>query len=257
MAVLPLLRWRRGLGLDATCLVVGSMAPDFEYFVRVHLDGRYGHTLAGLFVFCLPITLVCAALFQRLAKWPLLLVAPEVIARRIVPFARAAWPELRGGRVATIASLVVSALLGAVTHVVWDSFTHGNGWGVAHIHFLRAGHHWPWRGWRPMYTVAQHASTVVGLTVLSIVVIRILRRAPAVALPRQPRSIARVVYLGCLAGAFILAVVRIRWLHTVDLGNLVVASISAMLAGTIIAGLCLRRIAMVFRAGCTTEPLRP
>src|SRR5437879_1707184 len=112
-AVLALIRAPR-LRLDATCLVIGSMAPDFEYFFRGRLESTFSHTVTGALLFDLPATLLLSLAFHALVKWPALLVLPERIAKRVVAIAlerRRTKPSL-----ALIASLVASALLGTATH---------------------------------------------------------------------------------------------------------------------------------------------
>ena len=52
-------------------------------------------------------------------------------------------------------------VLGALTHVVWDSFTHAGRWGVELVPWLQTEH-----AGRPGYAWAQYASGVVGLLVL-------------------------------------------------------------------------------------------
>ena len=57
------------------------MAPDFEYFVRVKQASAISHTWLGLVVWHLPATLILAAAFHLVIKWPLVLVTPRPIAR--------------------------------------------------------------------------------------------------------------------------------------------------------------------------------
>ncbi|MEB0248571.1 DUF4184 family protein, partial [Mucilaginibacter sp. 5B2] len=40
--------------ISLTALVVGSLTPDFEYFIRMKVQSDYSHTLPGLFWFDLP-----------------------------------------------------------------------------------------------------------------------------------------------------------------------------------------------------------
>ena len=54
--VLPLAA--KKLRMSATGLVIGSMVPDFEYFIRMRTESKYSHTLAGLFWFDLPLGLL-------------------------------------------------------------------------------------------------------------------------------------------------------------------------------------------------------
>ena len=55
-------------GLVLSALVVGSMMPDFEFFMRLSFGKNIGHTLAGIFLFCIPVGLVVLFLFHKLMK---------------------------------------------------------------------------------------------------------------------------------------------------------------------------------------------
>ena len=54
-------------------------------------------------------------------------------------------------------------LLGALSHVAWDAFTHANGWAVAHLPVLRGEANLGW----PRYKILQHASSVAGMGVIA------------------------------------------------------------------------------------------
>src|SRR5690348_10905787 len=64
-AVLPFLKSRY---FSATGLIAGAMAPDFEYFIRMNIQGIYGHIFWGLFYFDLPVSFAIALLFHLVAK---------------------------------------------------------------------------------------------------------------------------------------------------------------------------------------------
>ena len=232
IAVLPLVRARV---LDPTCLVIGSMAPDFEYFVRGRLGGTVGHTLIGLVVWCLPVTLIVAGLYHAVVKWPWLLIAPAYIRERAVAKVGAPWRER--WTMAAVASCALSAMLGGATHIVWDSFTHKTGWGVHHVALLRAEMPVPVLGTDTVARVLQHTSSVIGLVILGFVGVRALRRQPAIELECKAIR-ARWIFACVIATAVVLLVVRVVSSHrSYEAGDLVVASISGMLAGSLIAGL--------------------
>src|SRR5205814_1058038 len=119
VAVLPLLPVRARLRLDATCLVIGTMVPDFEYFARGERDGEFGHRLSAIGYWAIPVTIISALLYHRIIKWPLLLAAPQWLARRALPLVGAPWPAARLS-VGLVASLAVSAALGDLTHLFLD-----------------------------------------------------------------------------------------------------------------------------------------
>jgi hypothetical protein len=242
LAVLPLIHVRR---LDATCLVVGSMSPDLLYFARGELAGTFGHTKLGLALWCVPSTLVVAVLVHFLIKWPALLVVPAPVARRAVGVVDRPWPKDRS--VATLLLLPISAAIGAVTHLVWDSFTHAKGFFVQQIGFLRAELQLPVLGETVVHRVLQLAFSVIGLAVLSYVIVRYFRRAPVRAVPDVPRSRARWIFAGSLALGVGLLFARLVAMNAFSVGDLIVGPISGAMVGTLLASVLLRREAKVLR----------
>jgi len=157
-AVLPF----RSSRLVWSALVVGAMAPDFEYFLRMSPQGRYGHTLAGLFLFTLPVGLLTLWLFHAYVKAPFTELMPEGLKRRLTPCVG----KFRFGGPLRFALIVASLLVGICTHLIWDSFTHGSAWTTRHLHVLARPIALPHIGFVPFYKILQHVSTVVGLAIL-------------------------------------------------------------------------------------------
>ena len=58
--VLPFARWK----LILSALVIGSMTPDFEYFIDIVTDHdvQIGHSISGIFLFCIPVGLLVSNL---------------------------------------------------------------------------------------------------------------------------------------------------------------------------------------------------
>ena len=118
-------------------IVVGSMAPDFEYFVRLAPDGRLGHTFGGLFVWCLPASLVALAAWYLLVRPALATLLSANSSLRPILQERFAF---RG--VDAMLNLCVSILVGAETHLGWDAFTHSNGFMVSRLPLLASEAAW-------------------------------------------------------------------------------------------------------------------
>ena len=228
MAVIPALSWQRALRLDPTCLVIGSMAPDFEYFLRGEQAGQFAHTFVGIVGWGVPVTLVLAALYHAVVKWPVLLAAPA----RLTSVLGGPPPPLS---VPTIASMAVSAALGDLTHVLWDGATHATGVFVTRIPALTVRYTVPVIGEMPLHRIVQHTSTLVGLVGLMWVLARALRRTGP---PRElaiSRARTRIAFAACIATGMALTLYRSHRMHIVDPGSLIVAMISGLLAGTIVA----------------------
>jgi Domain of unknown function (DUF4184) len=143
--------------------LVGTFAPDFEYFLRLAPDYGFGHTLLGTFVLTLPLALLVLWLFHAFVKLPLARLLPEAIQRRLTNHLDEF--RFRGG--ARFALIVGSILLGIVTHLAWDSFTHPNTWIYHHWPILSRTLHVPIVGLIPFYKLLQHGSTIIGIGVLS------------------------------------------------------------------------------------------
>ena len=63
-AILPLSRKSRYIHFSA--LVLGSMAPDFEYFLRGQPMGEIGHTLTGFIWFNLPLVALIYVIYRTI-----------------------------------------------------------------------------------------------------------------------------------------------------------------------------------------------
>ena len=125
-AVLPLRRCcPRWLSFPA--LVIGSLTPDAGYLFGERHWGSFSHRFLGSFGFCLPAGIVLVALFYWL-RTPLTRVLPAGYQQALLPLGQ----RPRGA----IWAIVASLLIGAWTHLLWDSFTHANGWFVQRLPVL-------------------------------------------------------------------------------------------------------------------------
>jgi hypothetical protein len=152
--------WRlTGRRLVLSAVVVGSMAPDFEYLLHLKTTRTIGHTVPGLVLMCLPASLVVLLLWHGLVKRPLATVWPGR-AGHLLAAASRPFPWAPADRFLTIC---LSVLLGAWSHLAWDAFTHRNGLVVKHLAFLsdRVG-----IGHLHVYNVLQYASGLLGMAVL-------------------------------------------------------------------------------------------
>ncbi|MFE9856069.1 DUF4184 family protein [Streptomyces sp. NPDC005780] len=181
-AVLPGIR-RNGTGrgpLLASALVAGSFAPDMTYYADTAIPGamEFGqvtHAWWGVFTVDVLITAATVALWLLLRE-PLVALLPTPWQGRVHAWVRGArrppGREPRGLRDG--AWFVVSAVIGAATHIVWDAFTHHDRWGVRLVPVLgqNAGGH-------PVFQLVQYGSSALALTVLAWFTVSGLRRTGA------------------------------------------------------------------------------
>jgi hypothetical protein len=188
-------------GLVTSALVIGSMVPDLAYFV--HLEGfnpELGHSIRGLFTFCLPVGLFIFLVFQKLVKRPLFALLPPSHQQRLLPYLQG-FP-LKSWRF--IIRSLVSLGVGTLSHLAWDSFTHNHGFIVQNVAALR----------QPIFELAgtkifafsilQHGSTILGLAALVLWYFHWYRKTPICPYP-VPSSLqlpdsTRFSILGLMAG---------------------------------------------------------
>ena len=166
-AVLPLQRLGRHK-LPLAALMVGSMAPDFGYIFSYEASRALTHSFAGLFLFSLPVGLLV---------W---LFYVAVLEKATITLLSDRW-HTRFAHTDTItAALVLRAVLaivlGAATHLLWDSFTHRGTFATDAIPGLLRPT--PGFAWLPIYHLLHGVSSVVGLVILGYWM-RHLQRQPA------------------------------------------------------------------------------
>ena len=160
--------------IPAGAVAVGAMAPDLPLFFPWVAPYAVTHGFPGLLVVSVPLAVLLYAVWRvviRPAASALLL--PEALRARM-PWA---WDRIgRPERPVRSAVLVVAAaLIGVVTHVFWDLFTHPH----------RLGSEWfPVLGeqWGPVDGTSwlQHSFSALGLAVLAVWAVVALRRAGVV-----------------------------------------------------------------------------
>jgi hypothetical protein len=238
----PLARWRL---LSAT--IIGSMVPDFGFLMPWRPARIETHSAIALLTFCLPVGLATFWIFQRMIKPAVIEVLPDHTYSRWRPLAAPA--DLRSLKQWVLAAFGI--LVGAVTHLVWDAFTHEGARGVRMIPALDdpivdiAGHRLI--GAR----LLQDVSSLVGLAVVFIVVVYGLRRDAAADEPPLRTLAPRERYIWILAyavtasalAAVFLVLRRPSYLlgHSVALvvGNFAIAALRGFAAGLVLVSLLL------------------
>jgi hypothetical protein len=119
--------------ISYTALAIGSMAPDFEYFLRMRNLGLYGHTWAGLFWFDLPIAFILTLIYHAIVKNSLIDNLPLMFRQRLSRFKDFNW---FGYLKQNFPAVLICLIIGIATHIVWDGFTHRTGYFVTHIPWL-------------------------------------------------------------------------------------------------------------------------
>jgi len=179
-AVLPfsrwLLRWR-----VLSAAIIGSMVPDFGWFMPWRPARFETHSADALITFCLPVGLATYWLFQLVLRAPVFELLPNGAYVRWEGWsAPADYKSFKQWALAACGLLV-----GALTHLVWDAFTHEGARGVRLLPALEdqaveinghriAGPH-----------LMQDANSLIGLIIVIAFVVYSLRPGPAGQVPRR------------------------------------------------------------------------
>jgi membrane-bound metal-dependent hydrolase YbcI (DUF457 family) len=131
-AVLPLRRFCPRY-LNFPTLLIGSMMPDFWYYVPGVDLSKLAHSAQGTLLACLPAGLLVLCVLRWLRK-PLCFLLPQPHRAALMPLAQT--PIVL--RPALFARVAASLVLGASTHILWDAFTHQNYSVVAYFTVLQA-----------------------------------------------------------------------------------------------------------------------
>ncbi|KGR76301.1 DUF4184 family protein [Ureibacillus sinduriensis] len=187
-AVLPFSRKSKYINFLA--LVLGSMAPDFEYFLRGMPYGVIGHTFFGFVFFNLPVIIIVywtykkcihSALYQHLPS--ILQDCPSDVTKSAGVFKSFVF--------------LYCAFLGMLTHVVWDAFTHLEGYMVRNLSILS----YPVQILNyqiPLFKLLQHGSTITGITfILGYLYIRAGRSRNNRQVTASPNQ--KLIYWGLIA----------------------------------------------------------
>jgi len=230
IAAIPLLKPLRGLGL-LSALVIGSLMPDVPLFLPVSLRRNVSHSLAGVFWFCLPLGLITYVLYDRVLERPLSALMPDGMRRRLAFVQRTSRPP------AWSPAVLVSLVVGAMTHVTWDSFTHG-GAAVAQLLPAIENRLFTVSGYTVyVFSVLQHASSVVGTLTLMLWIWRWYRKAPEAetrATP-APSADARRRIVGAIAVA-VAAAVGVAIISRLPVA-LTLRGLQGLTRGVVVAGL--------------------
>ena len=232
-AVVPL--WKKTPKyFSFTGLVAGSMAPDFEYFVRMTLYGHYGHTISGIFIFDLPMGILIYALYHGIVRYQMIRHFPRVLYVRFSRYLHTDWDIYLRDRYGTV---ILSVLAGVLTHLVWDGFTHDEEYIVAiYLPVLLTKIHVAGLTF-PLYAFLQGISSIAGMVILLFFIYKMPVTSDEPALSREKaRRYWRSV------GIVAVMIALVRWFARVPdekiPGQIIVISMSAVMLSLIVLSLC-------------------
>ena len=146
-----------------TGLIIGSLTRDFEYFLGMRIKSNYSHTIDGLFWFDLPLGILLAYIFHNIVRNSLYNIMPTFLKSRLFTYKQFNW-HLQFKKNWFVVS--ISILIGAASHIFWDSFTHDNGYFIQKIPELQNSVVFLDKQ-IPFLKILQHASTLLGALLIT------------------------------------------------------------------------------------------
>lgn len=222
-----------------TGLILGSMSPDFEYFIALEPYQTFGHSGLGLLLQAIPLSLLLAWMFHYVIKIPLADHLPGslglsgktkgLIERH--PWRMAKWRDWL--------VFLVSVVIGFATHVFLDAFTHLHGYFVVRwtlLNEMLLGY--------SVYKLLQHGLSLTGLAVFGIMALLwLIRPAPASAGNQGSVSAQAKWMYWSIVALTVVATVACKLLFSASgnyIGMLVVSPISGFWLGLAVASVASR-----------------
>lgn len=214
-----------------TALVIGSLTPDFEYFLRMKVKSDYSHTFNGIFWFDLPLAFLLTFAFHNVVRNLLFQNLPAIIKNRVLIFTDFDWNNYFKKNWLTV---LISLLIGIFSHILWDGFTHEHGYFVNQIDISK-NTLLIFKTEIPFWKIAQHSSTFIGSIIILIAFFK-LPQKNYFSFPISKLYWSSVVL-------FTMAIVFIRFIanpKALNIGNLVVSFIAAFLVSITIIPLIIK-----------------
>jgi hypothetical protein len=178
-------------------LVMGTFAPDLQYFIWISDEDRSGHHFPQAVFYTLPLALLVLWVFEWCVKGPAIGLLPSGLQCRlhdkVEPLSFKGWGQF--------ASILLWIAVGIATHVTWDQFTHHHTWMNSHWGVLQYMVPLPFHDPVALPKVLQHVSTIIGFVVVVAWCVLWYRRTtpvPETSLP-QLASLRKLVVVATMA----------------------------------------------------------
>lgn len=219
--------------VSMTGLIVGSVTPDFEYFLRMRVESVYSHTWLGMLWFDLPLSLILAFVYHYIVRDSFICNLPIFLKKRLSGYTDFNWMNYFKHNFFTV---IICLLIGIASHLFWDGFTHPHGDFVNMLPFLKGstvidGFHVPY------YRGLQYISTLVG----GIIVLYAILRIPEAVNYAKSRSPFYYWFIVIGTGVIAANLRILTGIHYSDYATVATSSVSGFIAGSIMAPLFLEK----------------
>ena len=216
-----------------TGLIIGSLLPDFEYFIRMKIESIYSHTFWGIFYFNLPLGIALAFIFHNFVKTELFKNIPTALNQRFKKCEKLNWNKYFAENwIAVISSVII----GTISHIFWDSFTHESGYFAQNIKELTETTELFGREIRNL-KILQHTSTFVGGLIIAYSIYKLPKTE------NIENKINLKYWMSVIIIMLVIITLRIEiGENTKQIGNIIVSLITAGMLGILTTPIILKNI---------------
>jgi hypothetical protein len=237
VVVLPLRRW-----LPFAAMAMGAMAPDFLYFLPLDnsVNYKYGHEWPGVVTFSVPAAIVMWLLWKLVLRDGVVALLPNSEQQKLMlDDSSFAWNSIKSWLV-----IVIATVIGVLSHVALDSFSHKEGWGVEHVSFLTTVPVEIANRELAVYKLVQYFGSIIGMGILLIAYWFWSSTAKRDVLyrPVLPRSLREAVWI---AMTFIAMVVGYRYTLPASglaskVGEAIIGATQVIFLGVLVIGVAVK-----------------
>jgi len=152
IAIIPIYKLSKKK-LDIVALAIGSVSPDFEYFIRFRLKSDYSHDLILGILFNLPIAIIIYLISKSKIT--------EIILKHTTQKCHTLYSNIEYKNKWVV---FLSIILGMYTHILWDTLTHFNPFTANNFTLLSKQINFG-DSQVNVYRILQHLSNLLGATV--------------------------------------------------------------------------------------------
>jgi hypothetical protein len=215
-----------------TGLVIGSLAPDLQAFFTTEAGKTQTHTWWGILWFCIPVSIVLSFLYHLSVREMLITHLPRFFQLKYIRYKDLDW-------VSTFKKnwfvIIISIVIGAASHLFWDSFSHFEGFFIKGNSSLQ-GNAQVGRHSVEIPFLIQYLNSGIGLLIVLIAIIQV---------PRSHNVRIRIVIMkywlvmALLGGVLVL--LRLEAMETEKLDDLLTAAISTFAVALMITSLLFKQ----------------
>lgn len=191
--VFPIKHSFLGKWLSLPAMILGSLSPDLLYSFGLYRLASEAHRIVGWLSIGLPLCFIIYVIILKLAS-PLSTVIPFAI------------KKTQDRSIRNICILAISFFIGALTHIVWDSFTHDTGTMVRSWSFLQFNLTMTDKQEITIYKILQHSGSLLGLLYLSYQYWRYHRKQPKIQQHIDNQKLKKIMGIGVVSALFALPI---------------------------------------------------